>query len=558
MAKATIISHLGAGLYRVKLLFDNVTIAQKITSITTQITALDAKITDLEAQKNAAYADLQTALNAINAYIASVTAEQIASNPSDLNALTKTAFTARAEYDSIALNWRAEKVKRTAMQTNRDYLQNNCPSDITMDAWSARYDVSLTGDVATSEVDCVLQRDSGKSLSVVNDSGVWLLPGVAVDSRLQHPLARSEHATWYDLCVLPAVQRDKARFRVATVSGIDKILNTCTVTFDGTTSIDDNRLVPSKPITPKNGASGPATFDYPPCNSAVFENGDRVIVKNGTTVIGFYSNPRQCPTSFVISFNPFNTQIDTLGGYESHYSVYVYDGSGAPPEPDGYTAYNSYYSESIVEDGITATKNFPIKHDSVQVGNLSTVADLTYDLSKSGVYQLYSDGVQVLSVCSIGITSTASVIFTITLDGVFNVSKTLQASKAITGSWSGITLSSTNPSFGGTSETESMDKIIYNGTNLLFYKTKVTTTISGGGSFNASDRTVRSIDVHTSSGVFVENIVYSDSTTPSSYSNSFSTPLLLQNPPTPTSGSIPFTNMGIIHKPITSGGIINI
>ena len=309
MGQATILSHLGGGLYRVKLLFANGIVTARIAAIGLQITALDAQIADLEGQKNAAYADLQTALDAMNAYLGSVTPEQLATDPTTINALTKAAFTARAHYDTLAMRWRMAKSKRTALETNRSYLQNYCPSDITVDAWSVRFNEDLTGNAATIEVDYVLQRNSGTGQSVVNDSGVWLLPGAGFDSKLQHPLASSEHATWFNLCILPAMQRDAPRYRVATLSNLNKLAGTCTVEFDGSSSFDENKLVSENPIYPHGAQSTGATISYPPCNGAAFENGDRVIVAGGNvagnnTVIGFHSNPRECPPfmAYVIEF----------------------------------------------------------------------------------------------------------------------------------------------------------------------------------------------------------------------------------------------------------------
>lgn len=302
MGKAIIQSHLGDGLYSVKIQFDNAKVEARKSQITTQITEIDTKLTDIAARKADAYAKFQADLSALNIAI-----DEFNENPSEIAALTKTAYESRAAYDLIVSEERREKTKKTALEKEKQYLIDNCPAELTTNAWCVSKNTTLYGATETIEVDYLLNRNGSQ---IEHDTGVWI-PATQTQSSptpptsiLQHPMATSQHACWYNAAVLPGAQRDQMRYRVGTISELNKDWNTCTVIFDGQSSINkfDGKTVPNLPIFPELIDTVSATIEYPPCNGQAFEIGDRVIVKNGNVVIGFYSNPRKCAPTLGVSY----------------------------------------------------------------------------------------------------------------------------------------------------------------------------------------------------------------------------------------------------------------
>ena len=302
MGTAIIQSHLGDGLYRIKIQFDNSKIEIKLARIASQLIELSAKIATAESELNDAQSELNTANEALNAYIAANDPEDIADNPAELNRLTAAAYQMLGDVNTKRSALRLLKLRKTALEKDQTYLQNNCPSEFEVDAWCVANNAVLTGTTATIEVDYALKRTGSV---IENQTGVWLPATIeqtaptSPDSILQHPMAGSPHSNWFNLSMIPAVQRDAMRYRIGTLSNLNKTANTCVVTLDGDASIYeyDSHLIPPSPIYP-NMSPAPinATISYPPCNANAFENGDRVIVNPGNIVIGFVSNPRECPS----------------------------------------------------------------------------------------------------------------------------------------------------------------------------------------------------------------------------------------------------------------------
>jgi hypothetical protein len=225
----------------------------------------------------------------------------------DFNAVTeanKNALKKRAELDAIDRKINQIKLYKEALTKEIAMLDAYCPSSISARAWCVAYNEDLTGETKTIEVDYVIERDPLTN-QIRNDTGFWIpatqeqSTPTAPDSILQHTMATSEHATWFNLAMLPAAQRDHGRYRVATLTSVDKNDDTCNITLDGifTASLTKSKLTDSLPILPASQTNNYSNvaITYPPCNAQVFETGDRVIFDvTAQAVIGFYSNPKKC------------------------------------------------------------------------------------------------------------------------------------------------------------------------------------------------------------------------------------------------------------------------
>jgi len=302
MGTATIMSHLGSGKYRVKILFDNAFVELKLTTINNRLTEIDTGLAELATQKADKKAEYDAATQAVTNYIDSTPPEDIVADPSELNRLTADAYEKKGEYQTIINEERGLNLRKTALEKDKEYLTKYCPSEIEADVWCVQLVENLAGTTKTIEIDYALERDPVGN-QIFFDTGVWLPHEIQdPDSKMQHPMASSRHSVWYNLCALPAAQKDNPRYRVATLIDV----NTGAIEFDGqwNTEDDTGRLTNKKPIYPViNGEQyqnyvGAAL--YAPCAMPdLYQNGDRVIVDChdglGTpTVLGFYSDPRMC------------------------------------------------------------------------------------------------------------------------------------------------------------------------------------------------------------------------------------------------------------------------
>ncbi|MFA5922308.1 MAG: hypothetical protein WC856_13615 [Methylococcaceae bacterium] len=303
MGKATILSHLGAGLYSINVKFDNTLIELRKTSIDAQIIVINAELANLATQKAAAKAKYDSDMAALSIYIDSTPVQDYSANPTDINKLTSNVYKSKFDYEAVIRLEKNAKLRLTQINKDKEYLTNYCPADFTTTAWCTEYKTDLAGDVDTIEIDYGMKRDLSTN-QIKNDTGFWLANPAAypqtAQAQLQHPLESSVHAVWYNLAMLPAMQRDLARYRIATIIDVSSGL----VAFDGQDEPrnSSSNLITERPVYPAIGGAQATFFNarlqYPCADKYI--NGDRVIVEMHPSdlgiprVIGFVSNPRQC------------------------------------------------------------------------------------------------------------------------------------------------------------------------------------------------------------------------------------------------------------------------
>lgn len=318
MGKATILSSLGSGRYLINVQMENASIDARLVQIDADIAWVEAKLADLALRKQAAKDQLNADLSALNNYINTTPPEDYIRDGSTLAALTAQAYADRITYEKLGIEESREKLKKTGLEKDKIYLNNYVPREFEATVWCVAFNENLSGVIKTIEIDYVMQRSAVLNVPL-NNTGFWLPPTAeAPDSQLQNPMSTGPHAVWYNLSLYPALQKEAARYRVATLTYIDKNNHLCEGILDGDYSIEQysSDLMHELPVHPNIGAGGGGYqndffrcfISYPPCNSKVFEVGDRVIVQFDSnlisTVIGFYSNPRECvaeinwPSSF--------------------------------------------------------------------------------------------------------------------------------------------------------------------------------------------------------------------------------------------------------------------
>lgn len=381
MGTAIIQSHLGSGLYRVKLQFDNALVQGRIAAIDARLVEITAKLAELATAKTTAKTKLDADVLALNVYIDATPSQDYAANPAQIDKLTAALYESKSAYDLIVSNENREKLQKAGLQKDKTYLTKYCPAEITTDIWCVQRVTSLSGTIKTIECDYGLERDPDTN-GIKFDTGCWLpYQATPPDSKLQHPMATSQHANWFNLSMLPAAQKDKARYRVATVISVA----TGRVQFDGQYNTEEHttRLANKKPVFPVIGGAqrefqDGVTFYYPCGMAGLYVNGDRVIVDlhNGVgnpTVIGFYANPRACvPDATGPNFTAASN-FSNVGSTEKAANSRRVISSGSVvtyvwrTDSDSFGSYQDY----VVYDTARSTQNIQHFEQDFKIGTVS-------------------------------------------------------------------------------------------------------------------------------------------------------------------------------------------
>lgn len=236
MGKGQIQSHIGNGLYGVKLLYDWTRLDAEVTALTGQISALEAKIADM-------------------------------ADGTDKDVLI---------------------LRKTALEKRKSQLLA-LKSDPVVSAWCADLTEDLSGQVGTIEVpgeigDVLIQP--GHDGNAAYDA--------SRDGQLQNISAGPAAQAFYNLAMLPGWQKWKPTFRFGTITAIDHNAHTCSVSLEPADS-----SAQGIPVNQSASMSG-VPIEYMECDSAPFSVGDEVLVKfvgqnwQNPKVIGFKESPKPC------------------------------------------------------------------------------------------------------------------------------------------------------------------------------------------------------------------------------------------------------------------------
>lgn len=397
MGSVTILSSLGAGHYAVRVNFDNARIEARKTAIQTELDGFAAKLVELVAKKAPFDAVLLSAKTALDDYTKTATPQQLVNDQATMHSLIDKVFKAQIDVELAAKDIAVLKLKKTALDKELVYLDKNCPATIDTTAWCVEYKENLTGTIESIEVDYLLERDNITD-QIRNDTGVWL-PGTArtPTARLQHALATSAYAAWFNLCMAPAMQRHKPMYRIATITALDKNTNTCDLDFVGRYDVNrySSKIIADKPILPNfeqemDAAAGYGDYKIPPaqqihytgakveygsCNAKAFVVGDKVIVDlhkgvGVPTVIGFYENPRKCAqwTQYMdCSKFTGNIPLGASGLVVCVQSDVIVDSTVYSPTNPDYSTRTVTRTTTATSSGASYTQTFPSGDKTYQI-----------------------------------------------------------------------------------------------------------------------------------------------------------------------------------------------
>lgn len=292
MGKATILSHLGNGQYRVRLLLDTARataekndLAVKIEAITSfiemlnefiaalyvvadaideelkafvavspeqtdkinqlqgEIAVINAEIENLRVlmgsvpEGSPQYMEYQTQLSAAEALLREKEAllRDVIAGPGS-NAWAEIIKRSQLNDNEImnAVNERDMlRLKKASFEKRKTYLQENIPDDPVVDIWCADRTLNLAADteVGTAEV----PGERGTVL-ILPGYGNYAAYNRERDGLLQPLISGTPAAAFYNLAMLPGWQKWMPGYRFGTITVLDKVNNTCTVDIEAAVS----------------------------------------------------------------------------------------------------------------------------------------------------------------------------------------------------------------------------------------------------------------------------------------------------------------------------------
>ena len=292
MGKATIAGGGEEGQYTITLDYGSAVQAQRVALLNARIAELSAELGAASSAYDAQQAVVNAAIVALNeaihAYAAAPQADPDPETHKDeLDAYKAAAATVRTEQGTAY----GLKIKRDELSAELATTSSEANTwgglqlQVTQSAWCADFTEDATGEVATIDI------PGESTLIVVAPGGA---PPTASDGQLVAREVQSPEQVFFNAAILPGIQRFKPTYRVGTVTSVDTDADTASVSLDAAYSSAQNL-----PINSSSSLSA-VPVEYMTCNAAIFETGDRVIVKfegqdwSAPKVIGFVSNPKPC------------------------------------------------------------------------------------------------------------------------------------------------------------------------------------------------------------------------------------------------------------------------
>ena len=202
----------------------------------------------------------------------------------------------------------AELISENLAKLKRRNQLNAIPASKTVEVWCADFTEDLSGEVGVIDIN----DEGGQGLVIQPGYEEEAVFSPVRDGGLFPDLAQSPYQLFFNIAVLPGVQKYFPRYRVGTITEIEN--DACNVLLDDAESSAQNLPI-NQSATLKE-----VPIKYMECDGDAFEKGDKVVVrftKNGPLVIGFESEPKQCglpiyvmSDSAIAKFSPDMSEIE--------------------------------------------------------------------------------------------------------------------------------------------------------------------------------------------------------------------------------------------------------
>ncbi len=304
MGRATIISHLGAGQYRVQPDFDTVRLLAMITGLSDELTLISNRLSDLTGEINSARLAADYAQQVLNAALTNGDTEDIKTT----TAANRTAVILLASLQQTQVLLRLRKL---AAEKRQAWLESYNQAQLQIDLWCADLTDDLTGEVATVEVG----RQSTAQLLRPGHGGSAVYDAVR-DGQHQALAGSTPNGVFYNAAMRPGTEKWRPCYRTGTITALDTGADTASVTLDVASSdqgIDINQTATLTDIP----------VQYMTCNAKAFNTGDHVLIEfvgrlwSGAQVVGFVDNPQAC-FGWVLAAIDYSSHSlpDSMGRYE--------------------------------------------------------------------------------------------------------------------------------------------------------------------------------------------------------------------------------------------------
>lgn len=301
MGQATILEHLGEGLYRVRLEYDTTLLEQRIASANQRRQQLLAARSEASAQEVDARIAQDNARATLNGLISQFEAGQ--AEQQAVTAATADALRASATYQAAL--FKCQSLDAQLLSLSLDVAAMEAVRTLPepeVQAWCADLTVDLAGLVGVIDpAGEPLGESPGGAPPLLHPgwegAGEWRC---ARDGMYQRQQANAVFASLVDGMQLAAWQMHRPRHRLAQIVAIDRAADTCSIVIDSVTS--SVQSLPIDPPDPVLLTQADVPVLYMDCNSAAFAEGARVVVAfsgdwTTPTVIGFEDHPQPCALS---------------------------------------------------------------------------------------------------------------------------------------------------------------------------------------------------------------------------------------------------------------------
>ncbi len=278
MGKATIISEIGDGQYRIQPVIDKSLALSKIASLTAENTTITSRLTELTTEISTAETAVDYAETVLRAAI------NAGADPDKISTLQDEYNKAVNDLQNLHSIDSYLRLKKTANEKRISWLQQETADPPQVDAWCADLTEGGSGTVGTVELGRI-------------DTAPIIRPGcpshsAADDGQLQPLVSSHAPAVFYNYALLPGAAKWKPRYRTGTASNVDAATNTMDVALDGLVIAGHN----CNQSTTLTGV----TIEYMTCNAEAFQEGDDVLVEfvgqdwSTPKVVGFAHDPQPC------------------------------------------------------------------------------------------------------------------------------------------------------------------------------------------------------------------------------------------------------------------------
>lgn len=320
MGKAIIKGNQGGGRYIVDIEFDTRMVDARKEVLNESVEKLETEeIPAAEQKTDEEFENLIEAETALNEYL-----EALMGDPDfkTITKLTTDAINQKIEYDLALGTENRLRARLLSHQKELEKLGREVKKLVQRPAWCIEYNEDLTGAVGTVEADYLIKM---RSIDGEPEKDPILLPTAhnsGSDGMLQTIHSSGPASTFFNLAIYPGAQKHKPRYRLGTITALDKNNNTASVTLDvSTRDPDENSMAYVQDFRPVsfNNVLNHIPVEYMTCNANAFEVDDRVVVGflgddwEQARVIGFESDPRQCHNIYFASLDFMPTPLVGVG-----------------------------------------------------------------------------------------------------------------------------------------------------------------------------------------------------------------------------------------------------